>query len=83
MTNASTVDDAVTQLAKHHKQWIISVGDTSPAMPQNTFREGSDRNYNLKNTRFGGWPSGRVAATRLQSASGVSPGKGWSEEVSQ
>lgn len=51
MTDTSTVDEAVTQLAEHYKQWVIGTGTTQPVMPQNTFREGSDRNYNLKNTR--------------------------------
>lgn len=83
MTNASTVADAVTQLTKHYKRWIISAGATGSAMPQNTFREGSDRNYSLKNTRSGGCPSGRAVATRLKSASGVSRGKDWSGEVPQ
>jgi len=49
MTDTLTADAAATQLAETYKQWMIGAGKRGPLMAQNAFREGSDRNYNLKN----------------------------------
>jgi hypothetical protein len=48
MTNTSNVDEVITKLARSYKIWSIGSGRTVPVLPQREFREGSDRNYNLK-----------------------------------
>ena len=49
MTDTTTTDAAVNELAKKYKQWMVGANRRRPLMPQNAFKEGSDRNYDLKN----------------------------------
>lgn len=48
MTNTLSVDQAITKLADSYKIWTIGAGRTQQVLPQQAFREGADRNYNLK-----------------------------------
>jgi hypothetical protein len=48
MTDTLTTDQAVTQQAEQYKQWVIGSGRRGPVLAQNAFKDGSERNYNLK-----------------------------------
>ncbi|WP_181774952.1 hypothetical protein [Amycolatopsis pittospori] len=50
MTHTVNVDTVAGQLADSYKQWVFGAEKRRPLMPQHAFKEGSDRNYNLKGT---------------------------------
>jgi hypothetical protein len=48
MTDTLTIDEAAAELADKYKQWVIGPGPRRSVLTQSSFREGSQRNYNLK-----------------------------------